>query len=99
MASRPPRILCIGRDPLLLQSRCAVLSHNGYDAQAATVPGARRKLQDDTFDLVILSGRLSERKRESEIIPAGTQTLEIQRFLLPSEMLEAVAERLRPSAR
>jgi hypothetical protein len=60
MASAPARILCIGRDKVLLDLCCAVLAYSGYEAQAAVVPEGYEKLRTGKFDLVIASVRLAE---------------------------------------
>ena len=36
-----PRLLCVGNHRELLQTRCAVLNHAGYNAQAVMLEGRK----------------------------------------------------------
>jgi len=60
MDRRPARLLCTGNEADLLQSRCAVLRHGGYEAQAASLTDAEILLHKEKYDLVIISACLSE---------------------------------------
>jgi hypothetical protein len=61
MASRTGRLLCAGKEPELLRTRCAVLRYAGHDAQAATLPEAQVRLRTgEVFDLTIVSSSSSE---------------------------------------
>ena len=53
MTCYPARVLCAGNDPEVLHSRCAVLRHAGYEAQAATPPEVEILLRTEEFDLII----------------------------------------------
>ena len=55
MLGNPARILCIGKDSGLLRSRCAVLTHAGYHAEAVMFAEAESLLRTAEFDLIILS--------------------------------------------
>jgi DNA-binding response OmpR family regulator len=96
MAALPTRILCLGRDAALQETRCAVLAHSGYDAQSATIPDGYRQLRNGAFDLVIVSARLAEQNRDEFLsaLPTETQTLVVKEFFYPKELLAAVAELL-----
>lgn len=94
--ARDIRILCIGTDDVLLRTRCDVLSHYGYDAQAALWPEAESLLSTERFDLIILSAFLAN--QEEEHVPAltagATPTLVLPGLTPAPELLRLVAERL-----
>jgi DNA-binding response OmpR family regulator len=54
------RILAVGTDVKLLETRHALLASCGYDPMTATPENVDEKLQAGGFDLVILSVMLSE---------------------------------------
>jgi CheY-like chemotaxis protein len=60
MPTRPARLLCVGKNSDLLRTRCAVLSHYGYEAQSATASEAELLLRTQEFDLIIVSAFLDE---------------------------------------
>ncbi len=68
----PTRLLCVGKDPALLRTRCAVLSQSGYDAKPATVPEAQSLLRTEKFDLIIISALLDEWEKGRILTAAGT---------------------------
>jgi hypothetical protein len=88
------RILSVGTDVKLLETRHALLASCGYDALIATPEGAEEKLNSDSFDLVILSAMLSseEKRRIQAKLPAGTRALLLETLLMPRELLRMVAE-------
>ena len=93
------RILCIGKDPTLLASRCGILNNEGYDAKASNVDGGFQVLQAGNFDVVILSGTLA--KKHGEFVsdcPTNTQSLVIEGFLFPSQLLAALKQKLERAA-
>jgi DNA-binding response OmpR family regulator len=98
MAPRSARLLCVGTDLELMETRCAVLSKSGYDAQSATVSNAEILLRREQFDLIVVSAWLSESERDRVTAAAGsTPTCILQGLTLASELLAQV-ERLLPSA-
>lgn len=59
------RVLIVGIDIGLLETRQALLASRGYDSVIATPEDVDEKLQSGRFDLAILSVMLSpEKKRE-----------------------------------
>jgi hypothetical protein len=96
MLSNPPRILCIGKDSGLLRSRCAVLAHAGYDAQAVMFAEAKSLLQTAGFDLIILSAILTiEEKEEITAFIGGTiPILALKKLTFASELLAEIEQRL-----
>jgi hypothetical protein len=96
MPSRPARVLCVGKDLELLQTRCAVLMTSGYDAQPATLPEAEILLRTGQFDLVVVSAWLSEWERGKILSSTGKTPIHVlSGFTVASQLLEAV-ERLLP---
>jgi hypothetical protein len=99
MPSRPARLLCVGKELDSLQTRCAVLSHSGYDAKSATVAEAEILLRTEEFDLVIISAFLSQEEQDNVISAApATPTLVLDGVTFPSELLAQVERRLSPVA-
>ena len=96
MLSNPARILCIGKDSGLLRSRCAVLTHAGYDAQAVMLAEAESLLRTGEFDLIILSAILSGEERDhiSAFIGGTVPILALKKLTFASELLAEVEQRL-----
>ncbi len=90
------RILSVGTDLGLLNTRRAVLDLCGYDSATATPEDCEEMLRFGTFDLVILSVMLSEQqKREiTAKLPARTRALVLETMVRPDELLSMVAEAL-----
>jgi DNA-binding response OmpR family regulator len=87
-------ILCVERDMGLLESRCAVLKHSGYDAASASPEIAEIVLRSRKFDLIVLS-KLSDSDLHRIINCAdGAAVLVLNGFTSPSELLSLVAQRL-----
>jgi hypothetical protein len=99
--SNQARILCIGKDSGLLRSRCAVLSHAGYDAQATMYGDAEHLLRTQEFDLIILSAILNGEEKDhiSAIVNGGTPILPLKKLIFASELLAEVEQRLRSTKR
>ena len=96
MLRKPPRILCIGKDSGLLRSRCAVLAHAGYDAQAVMFAEAEHLLQTEAFDLIILSAILSAEEKDhiSAFIGDTAPILPLKKLTFASELLAEIEHRL-----
>jgi hypothetical protein len=94
MPSRPARLLCIGKELESLQTRCAVLSHSGYDAQSATLPEAEILFRTKEFDLIIVSAWLNEWEKGRILSAAGkTSSLVLTELTLAEDLLAQI-ERL-----
>ena len=92
MPSHRTRLLCVGKDPDLLRTRCAVLSQSGYDARSATVAEAELLLRTDQFDLVIVSAFLDEGEKDRILTAPGKMTtLMLRGLTLAPELLGEVA--------
>jgi hypothetical protein len=99
MSSRPARLLCVGGELDFLQTRCAVLSHSGYDAKSATVAEAVHLLRIEEFDLIIVSAFLSREEQTSVISAAGeTPTLVLEGLTFAPELLAKVERMLSPTS-
>src|ERR1700733_8550302 len=97
MAHHPARLLCTGKEADLLQSRCAVLRHAGYDARAATLEEAEILLRTEQYDLVIISACLSEWERGRILSAAGKMPTYVLRGLtFAPELLTQAERRLAP---
>lgn len=91
-----PRLFCVGNDPELLQTRCAVLNHAGYNAQSVTLKEAKSLLRTSEFDLVIVSAWLSEWERGRVLSAAGeTPILVLTGLTLAGNLLAKVERMLR----
>jgi DNA-binding response OmpR family regulator len=89
------RILCVEADPLVLETRCSVLKHSGYDTSAASIQVAESLLARQTFDLIVVSSRLrDEDKRRIFEAARGTRMMMLVGPIMPSELLSTVSERL-----
>jgi hypothetical protein len=87
-------ILCVERDMGLLESRCAVLKHSGYDAASASPEIAEIVLRSRKFDLIVRS-RLSDSDLNRIINFAdGADVMVLDGFTSPTELLSVAAERL-----
>jgi hypothetical protein len=89
------RILCVGGDPALLQTRCAVLISTGYDAQCGPYFEAERILGIDQFDLVIVSAFLTEQQKDRIVTLAGAMpTIILRGLTLAPDLLHLIEQRL-----
>ena len=88
------RILSVGTDLSLLNTRQAVLASRGYDSLIATPEDFDEQLRSGRFDLVILSVMLSQEQRDRVLtkLPAGTRTLVLKTLVWPNDLLRMVAE-------
>ena len=96
MLGNPARILCIGKDSGLLRSRCAVLTHAGYHAEAVMFAEAESLLRTEEFDLIILSAILSAEERDhiSVFIGGRVPILALKKLTFASELLAEIGHQL-----
>jgi hypothetical protein len=94
------RILCIGKDPGILRTRCAILDDAGYEAQAVFFTDADDLLQRERFDLLILSVILTEEEREhiAKVAARAVPIFQVTKTILASELLHNVKRQLRQLA-
>jgi hypothetical protein len=90
------RVLTVGIDVGLLETRQALLISRGYDSLIGTPADVDEKLQSGRFDLVILSVMLGqeEKRRIQTELPAGTRALVLETLVWPEELLRMVDEAL-----
>ena len=89
-----PKILCVEADVALLESRCAVLKHSGYDTASASPRLAEIVLRSRRFDLIVLSS-LNDRDLQRVVnFSDGADVLVLDAFVAPAELLPLVAQRL-----
>jgi DNA-binding response OmpR family regulator len=93
------RLLCVGKEPELLELRCAVLSRSGYDARFALLADAETILRTERFDLIILSAWLQEWETGQILAAAGkTPVLVLTELVLADKLLAQVERLLAPAA-
>ena len=90
MPAKPARLLCVGRERYLLETRCAVLGQSGYDAQSATVLEAEDLLRTEKYDLVIVSALLSDEERSLTAVAGSSPILTLKGVTFASELLSEV---------
>lgn len=93
------KILCVEANVAVLESRCAVLKHSGYDAASAAPQLAEIVLRSQKFDLIVLS-RLSDYDLQRIInLADGADVLALDGLTMPRELLSLVAQRLNGNQR
>lgn len=88
------RILCIEHDFSVLESRCAVLKHLGYDAASASPRVAQIVLRRQKFDLIVVPSLSDDDLPRILNLSDGADILVLDEFSAPSEFLSMVARRL-----
>jgi DNA-binding response OmpR family regulator len=68
----PHACFALGMRQTYLESRCTLLRHSGYEAQASTLQEAEILLRTEKYDLVIISAWLSEWEGD-QILPAAVK--------------------------
>jgi hypothetical protein len=88
------KILCVERDFVVRESRCAVLKQSGYDAASASPQVAEIVLRSHKFALVVVA-RLNDSDLHRIInLADGAEILVLDELTMPSELLSLVAQRL-----
>jgi DNA-binding response OmpR family regulator len=87
----------VGVDPSLLRTRKALLESHGFDSVIAMPSDVDEKLRSGTFNLVILSVKLSQEDKLviQAKLPAATRVLALETMVWPQELLSLVAEALK----
>jgi CheY-like chemotaxis protein len=89
-----PKILCVEENSALLESRCAILEHSGYDVASTPPRGAAILLQSRKFDLLILSSLSDSDLHRLVNVSDGAKVLVLDDFTRPADLLALVKERL-----
>jgi len=86
----------VGKDPALLQTRLALLTHEGYETVTALHHDAEYELRTGRFDLLVLGAALSEDEKDLllQIAPKDLPVLQLQQLTLPADLLEHIGRRL-----
>jgi hypothetical protein len=88
------KILCVELDFPLLESRCTVLKHSGYDAASASPQFAEIVLRRQRFDLIVVSSLSDYDLHRIVNLSDGADILVLDGLTAPSELLSLVAQRL-----
>jgi hypothetical protein len=89
------RVLCVEFDQAVLDSRCAVLKHSGYDVVSASPQGAEIALRSQKFDLVIVSALSDHDLHRIINFSDGADVLVVDEGpIVPSVFVLLVQERL-----
>jgi CheY-like chemotaxis protein len=92
------KILCVEPDVIVLESRCAVLKYSGYDVASASPQVAETLLRSRKFDLIVISSLSDSDLHRVLNFSDGAEVLVLDEFILPSNLLSLVAQRLQQSA-
>jgi hypothetical protein len=88
------KIMCVEPDPVVLESRCAILKMSGYDSMSTSPQLAEIVLGRQEADLIVLS-RLSDSDLHRIInLADGADVLVLEELTVPSELLSLVGQRL-----
>jgi hypothetical protein len=89
------KILCVEPDEAVLESRCAVLTHSGYNVSPASPRLAEIVLRSQKFDLIVLSSTVSDYDLNRILnLSDGADVLALDGFTMPSQLLFLVEHRL-----
>lgn len=88
------KILCVEPNPVLLESRCAVLKHSGYEAASASPQVAQIVLRSQKFDLIVLSSLNDSDLNTIINLADGADILVLDELTMPHKLLSLVAQRL-----
>jgi hypothetical protein len=88
------KILCVEPNFSLLECRCAVLNHSGYDTASAPPHVADIMLRRQRFDLIVISSLSDYDLHRIVNLSDGADILVLDGLTAPSELLSLVAQRL-----
>jgi hypothetical protein len=95
MNLKAAKILCVELDEAVLESRCAVLKHSGYNSVSASPQLAEILLCSQKFDLIVLSSTVSDYDLQRIVnLSDGADVLALDGFTMPSQLLFLVEDRL-----
>ncbi len=92
------RILCVDPDLPLLETRCALLEHSGYDVGIAPPQSAETVLGEQRFDLLILRSLDESVCQRLAALSQGAEVLILEGYTNPTELLSLVAKLLKSKA-
>jgi CheY-like chemotaxis protein len=88
------RVLCVEFDQAVLDSRCAVLKHSGYDLVSASPQGAEIVLRSQKFDLIVVSALSDHDLHRIINFSDGADVLVVDVLTPPAALIYLVKERL-----
>jgi hypothetical protein len=88
------RVLCVEPDEAVLESGCAILKNSGYDAASASPRLAEIVLRSRKVDLIVVSSLGDFALHRIIGLSDGAEVLVLDGFILPSELLSLVEQRL-----
>jgi hypothetical protein len=90
------RILNVGVDTSLIETRKLLLASWGFEPTSAYPHDVDEKLATGRFDLVILSVMLGtqEKDRILGLLPAETKALSLEKLVMPAELKKLIAGEL-----
>jgi hypothetical protein len=93
------RILCIGKDSGVLRSRCDLLESAGFTAESFIFPEGMTRLQQEHFDLILLSAILTEEERNEirTLIGTTTPVLVVPKTIMASSLLAEIDQVFGPA--
>ena len=86
------KILCVEQDVAVIESRCAVLKHSGYDVHSAFPQVAETVLRSQKFDLIVISRLSDPDLQRINNFSDGADVLVLEPPTMPSELLALVAK-------
>jgi CheY-like chemotaxis protein len=92
--TRAAKILCVESDPVVRQSRCAVLKYSGYDTASGSPQLAEILLRIQKFDLIVLSWLSDYDLHRIVDLSDGAELLVLEEITMPPELLSLVTQRL-----
>jgi CheY-like chemotaxis protein len=95
------RILCIGKDSGVLRSRCDLLESAGFTAESFIYPEGIARLQEEQFDLILLSAILTEEERSEiqTLIGTTAPVLVVPKTIMASSLLAEIDLAFAPASR
>jgi DNA-binding response OmpR family regulator len=90
MDARSPKILCVEYDPVVLESRCAVLKYSGYDVASASPQSAEILLRSQRFNLLVVSSLSNHDLHRIIDLSDGADLVVLKAVTTASELLSFV---------
>jgi hypothetical protein len=84
------RVVCVGIDPHLLETRRLVLQSAGFEATCLTPLEISQGLLPPAFDVMIISVGVSEEDRPAvrAAVPDRTRVIQLEAFIEPQQLLD-----------
>lgn len=90
------RLLCVGQDAILVQTRCAVLEFSGYEVESCLPDEVASRLMVSHYDAIIVSALLGEEAYTQAMAAIGsTPALILNTYMSAQELLAHVETTLK----